>query len=84
MQNHVKPKNIAQIGAKGTSAGFEPWSGHRREVMAPARVGPDMGQPMGATAEGWWLWSDKSAAMFFRGDECVIHSLFLPKTVCAW
>jgi hypothetical protein len=74
---------IRGLGAKGTSAGFEPWSGHRREVMAPARLGPGMGQPTGATAEWWWIWSDKSAAIFLRGDECVIYSLFSPKTVCA-
>jgi hypothetical protein len=66
-------------GVKGTSAGSQPWSGHHREVMASAWVGPGMGQLIGVTAEGWWLWSDKSAAIFLRGDKCVIHSLFSPQ-----
>jgi hypothetical protein len=52
--------------------------------MPPAQVGPDMGQPTGVTAEGWWFWSNKSAAIFPRDDKCIIHSLFTPKTVCAW
>jgi hypothetical protein len=50
--------------------------------MAPARVRPGMGQPIGVTAEGWWLWSDKNAAIFPRGDKHIIHSFFSPKTVC--
>jgi hypothetical protein len=51
------------IGVKGTSAGSGPRSGHCREAMAPARVGPGMGQPIGVTTEGWWLRSNKSAAI---------------------
>jgi hypothetical protein len=70
-------------GVKGTSAGSGPWSGHCPEAMAPARVGPGMGQPIGVTTEGWWLRSNKSAAIFHRGDKCIIHSLFSPNTICA-
>jgi hypothetical protein len=66
------------------SAGSGPQLGQCREATAPARVGPGMGQPIGVTAEGWWLRSDKSSAIFPRGDKCVIHSLFSPKTICAW
>jgi hypothetical protein len=45
----------ASIGVKETSVGSGPWSGHCREAMAPARVGPGMGQLIGVTTEGWWL-----------------------------
>jgi hypothetical protein len=78
------PLSKAWLGVKGMSAGSRLWSGHCREVMAPAPVGPGMGQPIGVATEVWWLRSNKSAASFSRGDKCVIQSLFSPKTVCAW
>jgi hypothetical protein len=79
-----KLRNIVYEGVKGTSVGSGPQSGHCREAMAPARVGLGMGQPIGVTVEGWWLRSDMSTAIFPRGDKCTIHSLFSPKSVCAW
>jgi hypothetical protein len=68
---------------KGMSAGFGPRLGHCREEMAPACVGPGIGQPMGFTFEWCWQPSDKTAATFRRGYICVIRSLFSPKTRCA-
>jgi hypothetical protein len=70
-------------GVKGTSAMSGHRSGHRREAMAPVRFGPGMGQPIGVTAEGWWVRSHRSAAILSRVHECVICSFFSLKTVCA-
>jgi hypothetical protein len=39
-------------GVKGTGAGSGPWSGHCREAMALAWVGPGMGQRSGSLLKG--------------------------------
>jgi hypothetical protein len=55
INSELKVTNLLPIyhGVKGTSAGSGPRSGHCREAMAPGRVGPGMGQPIGVTTEGW-------------------------------